>query len=382
MIEPEFRAVEAFRLDPLPERDLRHGDRRLVELEVVEQVDLRRLGLARGESRRTVDVFDNQRFETEVFVDMDAQEQPTTARTRVHENLGEGPVVHRRRTDGLVVGVAAGRCCGIRRATATATAIVVTEADHPPQDCDQHDRSECGADHNASTVLRLLGVLGGCRQLRLGFWLRLRRDGRAENRFQRLDQLVLGVVVLVASPVGEIRSLKAPELERDTYLLQQDRHQDVAAQTLGRLGTNPALRRTRVGPDAHDRPSLIDRFLDDLVEGSSRRNLPVPPHRPAVRLGGIGEVGDAIGVRRRVAHEDVDHFAPAAEATAESPKGRCYPASGDSSRSVTAARMSSSNARTWASTRPATWSPSPSFSASRIVRCSVTAWPMSATSAR
>ena len=75
--------------------------------------------------------------------------------------------------------------------------------------------------------------------LPFGFWLRLRRDGRAENRFQRLDQLVLGVVVLVASPVVEIRSLKAPELERDTYLLQQDRHQDVAAQTLGRLGTNP-----------------------------------------------------------------------------------------------------------------------------------------------
>ncbi|HET9835948.1 MAG TPA: hypothetical protein VFP88_06365, partial [Rhodanobacteraceae bacterium] len=88
----------------------------------------------------------------------------------------------------------------------------------------------------------------------------------------------------VFAPVVEIGGVDRAHVHWQTRLLEPHRHQDAAIGRLARLATHPARRHRRRRPDHQHCPRRGNLRVDLIVEFLARRDLRIPPHRPALRL--------------------------------------------------------------------------------------------------
>jgi|SRR6516162_4724055 len=113
----------------------------------------------------------------------------------------------------------------------------------------------------------------------------------------------------LALPIGEICRFDSLELEGNRRVVEHRRDENPALRALRRFCFHPARRDRMLRPQNNDAASRLQRTVDRLVERLPRRNLSVPPYRPAIVGKYIGEQFSLILVYSRIADENITHLA-------------------------------------------------------------------------
>src|SRR5262245_28716563 len=108
-------------------------------------------------------------------------------------------------------------------------------------------------------------------------------------------------------PINQPRRLNPSERQRNFRLFNQNRNEGVTVHPLIGFDLDPFGLDGGLRPDDDYPAGPFQDLLDHLIVGLSRRNLSIPPNRPALLFKYAHERSDAFAVRAGIAEKDVGH---------------------------------------------------------------------------
>ena len=108
-------------------------------------------------------------------------------------------------------------------------------------------------------------------------------------------------------PTHQVRSLRASKPERGLNIINKQRHENIAGQTMISLIAHPARSNRIARPGDNDALGIIERVFNFFVESWAHNKISIPPDSPSFRFQDTHKRSDTITIFRVVRDKNINH---------------------------------------------------------------------------